>query len=511
VSPRAINMAGFTLLPVILAMSLIAAIAFLLNRDSGMNAGMIASQSDADRARYTAEAGLQAVNALTQAKGCTGYTNLNTTAFGAGSYTATVTPASGTPVTLTAAATTAGGASASLTRSNVVVHPTTPYTITLQPGTTGLDTYIRSSGPNTNYGADNVLKIATGGTVALVQFDLSSIPAGSDIRSAQFSLSHATGGNDMVSAFTLTTPWTAGTGAAMSGATWNTYDGNTSWATAGGGGDYNRASGVAITLPGNGQWATWDLTALTAAWSAGTQPNYGIVLAATTAGASDSFVSSDDPSNLAQHPTLAVTFLPPWCGWVPPATGTTVTLQATQDTWIDEANAGINYGILNSFKVTTATATKKSGHGLVQFDLSSIPAGTTLKSATLQLFIENGNFSSNGNPISHITVYPVNNYIPWTEKFVTWNRANGSPNSWGCANGGGGCFGAAAASATLSSTFTSGWVEWNVKALAQQWLDGSVPNYGAGVMMDTTAQAVFDSRESTVNQNQNRPQLLITY
>jgi hypothetical protein len=505
VSPRAINMAGFTLLPVILAMSLIAAIAFLLNRDSGMNAGMVASQSDADRARYVAEAGLQAVNALTQAKGCTGYTNLNTTAFGAGSFTATVTPASGTPVTLTATGT-AGGTSASLIRANVVV--TTPYTLTLQPGTTGLDTYIRSSGPSTNYGADNVLKIATGNTVALVQFDLSSIPANSSIRSAQFSLYHSTGSTDKVSSFRVTTPWTEGTSAAGSGATWNTYDGNTSWATAGGGGDYDTSSANAITLPGNSQWANWDLTAQITAWNAGTQPNYGIVLAATTAGASDSFVSSDDTSNPAQHPTLAVTFLPP-CGWVPPATGTTVTLTASQDTWIDEANVTRNYGNSNSFTVTTAT--KKSGHGLVQFDLSSIPAGAKFTSAKLLLYA--GGFSPTIPPTSsNLTVYPVTNYVPWTEKGATWKTANGFSNSWGCANGGGGCFGAAAATATLSSSFTGGWVEWDVKALAQQWFTSPGTNYGVGVLMDPTSASsfLFNSKDTNYAP-QYWPQLVLTY
>ena len=67
----AVRQAGFTLLPVVLAMSLIAAIAFLLNRDNGVNADMIADQSDGDRARYAAEAGLQAANYQVQ-KGCPG-------------------------------------------------------------------------------------------------------------------------------------------------------------------------------------------------------------------------------------------------------------------------------------------------------------------------------------------------------------------------------------------------------------------------------------------------------
>ena len=66
------KVAGFTLLPVILTMSLIAAIAFLLNRDNGMNAEMAANQNDLAKARYAAEAGLQAVNYKVQSVGCGG-------------------------------------------------------------------------------------------------------------------------------------------------------------------------------------------------------------------------------------------------------------------------------------------------------------------------------------------------------------------------------------------------------------------------------------------------------
>lgn len=484
-------MAGFTLLPVILAMSLIAAIAFLLNRDNGMNAGMVASQSDADRARYVAEAGLQAVNAITQGKNCTGYTDLSPTptAFGAGSFTATVNPKAGTPVTLTATGT-AGGVSASLIRANVVVLQTTPTTLTLQPGTPGMDTDMSSASPNNNYGANPTMTVNSGQGVVLVQFDLSAIPAGSVIQSAQFSLFHTVGGNDTVTAYRVTKPWTEGSGAAGSGATWNSYNGVNAWTAAGG--DYDPPPGVAIALPGSNTWATWDLTSLTAAWTAGTQPNHGIALVAS-GGGGNSFASSDN-GTAANRPRLVVTFLPP-CGWVPAATG--VTLQASQDTWIDEAHSNSNYGSSISFTVTNAL---KRGRGLVQFDLSSIPAGTLLKSATLRLFT--GSFSPQTNSI--LTVNPVN--VPWTEGGANWKTANGLSNSW-MGGGFGGNFAAAAASTTLSSSFTSGWVEWDVTGLAQEWVDGIIPNYGVGVLIDTSSAVIFNSREFTVKQ----PQLVITY
>ena len=485
-------MAGFTLLPVILAMSLIAGIAFLLNRDNGMNAEMVASQGDVDRARYTAEAGLQAVNAIAQGKNCAGYTDLGTTAFGTGSFSATVNPKSGSPVTLTATATTAEGAGASLTRSNVTMYQNTPYTLTLQPGTPGSDTDMSLPSPNNNYGANAGMTINAGQGVALVRFDLSTIPAGSVILSAQFSLYHTSGSTDTAGIFTVTRPWTEGTGVAGSGATWNTYDGANAWTTAGG--DYDPATGISIVLPVNNAWATWDVTSRTAAWIAGTQPNYGIALVMGGTG-TNSFASSDD-ATAANRPRLVVTFLPP-CGWVPAATG--VTLQASADTWINEAQTGSNYG---SNIMITVTNANKRGRGLVRFDVSGIAPGTLLKSATLRLF--SGSYSPKVNSI--LTVNKV--FDPWTEAGATWKKRDGT-NGWSAGFGIYWGFGTGAPTSTtaISSSFTSGWVEWDITPLAQQWVDGVSPNYGAGVMIDTSSAVAFNSSDFTVNQ----PQLVISY
>lgn len=491
---------GFILLPVVLALTLVAAVAFLLNREGGMNMRMAAGGLQADGARYVAEAGLAQVNAQTQGRNCTGYTDLPATTFGANRFSATVNPKVGSPVTLAATGTTAGGAAGTLTRGNVTVHQTTTYTVTLQPGAVGLDTNIRSANPNTNYGADTSLRVGTGLAVSLVQFDLSSIPAGSDIRSAQFSLYHTTGGNDAVTAYRATKPWTEGTGAAASGATWTTYDGVRSWATAGG--DYDPASGVAITLPGNAAWATWDLTAQTTAWNAGTQANYGIELVATT-GTNDTFVSSDEPSSVTLRPKLTVTFLPP-CGWTPPG----AMFPASQDTWIDETGSGAaNYGGSPSFKVTNGS---KRGRGLLRFDLSSIPPGTVLVNATLRLYVGSVITPSN----STLSLYRVAD--PWVEGTrtgsgtadgATWKERDATNNlNWNY--GFGGSFAATTTPpVNIGSSFASGWVEWNVTALAQQWLDGVVPNYGAGVQIDTSSAVLFNSRQETENQ----PQLLLTY
>jgi hypothetical protein len=114
-------------------------------------------------------------------------------------------------------------------------------------------------------------------------------------------------------------------------------------------------------------------------------------------------------------------------------------------------------------------------------------------------------------------VNPVN--VPWTEgtgatsSGASWKTADGSINSWKC-----GCFGgnydlAAAATVTLSSSFApGGWVEWDVKALAQEWFDGVRLNYGVEVLMDPTSgsSVIFNSKEATYAP-QYMPQLVLTY
>lgn len=493
--PRS-SMAGFTLLPVILTMTLIAAIAFLLNRDNGMNAGIVAGQSDADRARYTAEAGLQMVNALSQAKNCAGYTDLGATTFGAGSFTATVNPKNGTPVTLIATATTTEGALAQLTRANVIMHQTTPYTITLQPGTTAQDTSIGLASPNFNHGADPTMSINTGQYVSLLQFDLSTIPAGSVVQSAQFSLYHASGSTDTAGVFPMTRSWTEGTGVAGTGASWNSYDGVNPWTTAGG--DYDPTSGINITLPANNTWATWDLTTLTAAWKLGNMPNYGIALTQITSG-TNTFASSENTTS-DNRPKLRVTFLPP-CGWVPPPAS--VTLAASQDTYIDNFGSAANTNFGNALTYTVYNSGSHEGRGLVSFDVSGIAPGTLLKSAKLRLY-----FGSVITPRSNSILTAGRVSDPWTEYGATWKTRNGT-NGWSA--GFGGIFGFTGGTPTstqpFSSSFVSGWVEWDITPLAQGWVNGTYPNYGAGVVIDTSQGILFNSRENGANQ----PQLVITF
>ncbi|NNG13085.1 MAG: hypothetical protein HKM88_07535, partial [Halobacteria archaeon] len=81
---------GFVLLPVVLAIALIAVIAFMLNNQSAINLDITAGVTDAARAEHITRAGLAHTTWGVQHSGCMGDMTMTTVPFGQGSYTATV-------------------------------------------------------------------------------------------------------------------------------------------------------------------------------------------------------------------------------------------------------------------------------------------------------------------------------------------------------------------------------------------------------------------------------------
>jgi hypothetical protein len=101
-------------------------------------------------------------------------------------------------------------------------------TITVQPGPAdGVDTEIRSSNPNGNYGNATTLSVEPFRR-SLVRFTVPSLPAGATVHTATVALTLATlQSGDLTSAIYRTLPqWTEG-------ATWNSINGITAWATPG--------------------------------------------------------------------------------------------------------------------------------------------------------------------------------------------------------------------------------------------------------------------------------------
>ena len=489
---------GFILLPVLVTLALVAVLAFLVNRDSGISMSMAARGLDADAARYAAEAGLSQINNATQRLNCAGYTNLSAVSFGSARISASVAPNSGTPVTLSSSATTASGAAASLTRANVVVHQTTPYVLTLQPGANGLDTYIDSVKQTFNYGADTTIYLKGGGKDnGLMKFDLAAIPPGALIQSAQlgvYTTNASSGPSDSLTLYRVTRQWTEGSGsgsATADGATWNATDGTLAWSTAGG--DYDASTGVSTAFAGTVGWSNFDLAALVSDWAAGTVPNYGMLLV-PSAGVVNATISSSDNATVAQRPVLTVTFLPP-CGWTPPLSSQT--LAPTADSGLDRTHPTTKYGAATWLLINESSGQR----GVFRFDTSTIPAGTPLASATLRLYI-GGLFARSGGSMN-LEVHALGS--DWTESIVTWNKRT-AVSSWTTA--GGDYQSAAAGTLVLPASFNGGWIEFKITALAQAWVDGVSANNGVIVLETSPDWFLAASREAGAS---TAPQLVLDY
>lgn len=490
------------LLPVVLALALVAAVAFLLNRSGGMSASLAGRGAEAEAARYVAEAGLARMYASVQARNCTGYVMLNNVAFGTDEFTAMASPAEGSPVTLQATAATAKGAQATLTRS-VTAHQIAIYTMTLQPGPAGMDTHVDAASGASNFGTAPVLRM--GSTQRpLLQFDLTQIPAKSYIQSATlltYATSDTSASGEDVAAMRLTRAWTEGTmngTGGADGATWSDAAPGVPWSVQGGDHDPVAAASAAWVL-GSG-WKNWDVSALVQRWVDTTRPNHGLVLVPTAGVSGVQFVSGDDAANVSLWPRLVVQFRPP-CGWNPPAS--TQTVPAVADTWIDEDRNGDNHGGAPTMQIG---APDKHQRSLLLFNLSGIAAGAKIVSATVRVYV-----SGVASPrATTLYLHQATDY--WVEGSragsgtadgATWNRRDAT-NNWTAGNGG--SYGATpVASKTINAVFSSGWVEFDVTALAQQWIDGASVNQGVLLRSATSAVYTLHSRTAAGN----RPELVI--
>jgi uncharacterized protein YhfF len=176
-----------------------------------------------------------------------------------------------------------------------------------------------------------------------------------------------------------------------------------------------------------------------------------------------------DPGNLSSVDTFAVivtqqtyTYLPAILKDWPPIIGHTYTA-STDDTTLRTNNAVTWYGNYSDFAVgnsTASTANVGVARSILRFDLSSIPAGVTIRSATLQPYLIGSVWSTNQSSNMQITTYRINQ--PWPAS-PTWNNfANAHAEGYG--------------SATVTTSF--GRYSFDVTALVGGWLNGTWPNYG---------------------------------
>lgn len=184
----------------------------------------------------------------------------------------------------------------------------------------------------------------------------------------------------------------------------------------------------------------------------------------------------------------------------------TTTFASAQDTYIAESYPTTNYANAPTIKLDgdVPTGTGRDYRGLIRWDVSSIPAGSTVTSATLTVSVEN---SAPGE-----TYEIVELLRSWNETQATWNLAApgsswGSPGASSVSDRGSEVLGTMSRGST--GTYT---VSLNGAGIAvvQDWVDTPSSNHGL-MIFDTGAADQLELYQSENKTASWRPRLTITY
>lgn len=184
-----------------------------------------------------------------------------------------------------------------------------------------------------------------------------------------------------------------------------------------------------------------------------------------------------------------------------------VTLLPSADAKIDQAIPTKNFG--GSTVIGINGLSGGEIRLLARFDTSGVAPGNLLQSAIMRFYV--GSITNNLNSARTVTAYAISEaWVEGTKTGVgnsdgaTWVNKNAT-TAWTSA---GGSYGATAVAALgLPATFASGWIELDVKTVAQQWVDFPAQNYGVIVTLSTGETFNINSRENAAN----KPQLVITF
>lgn len=302
---------GYLLITVVVTLFILAAIVLLINREGSVNVSMVGAQQQMSSVQNVTQAGMQHAIWLANNSNCSAY-SLPKTSFGEHSYTATYSPASGSPVSIVTNGILASGLSHVSQRDSVPIYQPKKEVILQPDPATGKDTHIYQWKSTWNYGTDPNLSV-DGSTDSidrpLISFDLSSIPVGVKVISASLDLHSNSNswGSTSVDVLRVTRDWAEGSakGGNGSGANWNEAKTGTNWSNSGG--DFYPTIMTSATTPGAVGWVSWDMTQLVDDWVNKRIANYGVMLRTTGYFKGAQFDSSD-AVNPAGRPKLTITF-----------------------------------------------------------------------------------------------------------------------------------------------------------------------------------------------------------
>ena len=173
----------------------------------------------------------------------------------------------------------------------------------------------------------------------------------------------------------------------------------------------------------------------------------------------------------------------------PASPNAVVNLAAVADATIMEGSPDLNLGSSILLTVERDDFLQQSA-ALLRFDLSSIPPGSTINSAELQLNLQE---ALNGFPTVTLDVSRVT--TAWSEGTVTWN----SRPSWIC------CEASAAVGFSIGTDYV-----WDVATLVDHWVNNPTTYPNGGVALTGPSgghQRAFASRDA----GSNPPRLVVDY
>ena len=170
----------------------------------------------------------------------------------------------------------------------------------------------------------------------------------------------------------------------------------------------------------------------------------------------------------------------------------TQSFDSLADSYLQSGSANVNNG---SETVIDVTNTRD---GVVRFDISVIPSGSTITSATLTLV---ATAVGSATAVKNYGVHRI--LLDWAESTVTWN----TPGSTA------GTHFASSPTETVAVS-TTGSYSWNVTNDMTSFVNGSATNYGWRIIWSsntsgTNKQVDFGAKENTTSGN--RPVLSVTY
>lgn len=171
-----------------------------------------------------------------------------------------------------------------------------------------------------------------------------------------------------------------------------------------------------------------------------------------------------------------------------------------RDTMIRALNANTNYGSLTSLEADGSPDIAS----LLGWDLASIPTGSTIVSAAIELNITNSSAHTYG-------LYAMER--AWDEFGATWNLA-GAGRSWGSA-GANAASDRSSASIALVNARNTGVlrIEFTATGLSvvQQWISDPSENHGVILQNYVDASDGLDFRSNEFATASMRPRLIVTY